>query len=157
MGKPDEAMDTGNKEIVSDPVPPVWESSKLFDSISEIVDVFSSLVRSTLDFGVMATHAAVVTEVMQMITKGVFGLLTPGDWVRMNAKKFRQLLPSTLVLKGKYSSDHEFQKVKARLVILGNLQKQRYEDAFYKSSTESPTVSMMGLFSVLVLAAKKGL
>ena len=147
----------GNKEIVLDPVTPVWESSKLVDNISEIVDVFSSLVRSTLEFGVMATRRAVVTEVMQMITKGVFGLLTPGEWAQMNAKKFRQLLPSTLVLKGKYSSDHEFQKVKARLVILGNLQKQRFEDMFNKSSTESPTVSMMGLFSVLVLAAKKGL
>ena len=127
------------------------------DHVSEFVDVFSSLVKSTVDFGVEATHQAVVTEVLQMIRKKVFSLLTPSEWVKMNAIKFRQLLPSTLVLKGKYNSDHEFQKVKARLVVLGNLQKQRFDDLFHSSSNESPTASMMGLFNVIVLAAKKRL
>ena len=133
------------------------ENIKLFNSISGAVDVFSSIVRSTVEFGLEATQAAVINEVMQMIIKGVFRLVTPREWEEMNASKFRQLLPSTLVLKGKYNADNEFQKVKARLVILGNLQKENFENLFNTSSNESPTVSLMGLFSMLVLAAKKKL
>ncbi len=68
----------------------------------------------------------------------------------MNSKKFQQLLPCSLVLKGKYNADNEFQKVKARLVVLGNLQKTKYDEIFGKVSNESPTVSLTGLFSVLV-------
>ena len=92
-----------------------------------------------------------------MISKGVFGLLTPQEWRDMNNIKFQQLLPCTLILKGKYNADNEFQKVKARLVVLGNLQRAKFEELFNKSTNESPTVWLTGLFSVLMLAAKKGI
>ena len=124
-------------------------------NVVQIIDVFVSLVQSSLDYGVDATHGAVVAEVMQMVTKGVFGFMTPQEWKDLNAEKFQQLLPCTLILKGKYTADNEFQKVKARLVVLGNLQRTKFEEVFLKSSNESPTVSLVGLFSVLVLAAKR--
>jgi hypothetical protein len=74
---------------------------------SEIVEVFISLVQSSLEYGLEATHEAVVTEVMQMISKGVFGLLTSQEWRDINSKKFQQLLPCSLILKGKYNADNE--------------------------------------------------
>ncbi len=92
-----------------------------------------------------------------MISRGVFSFLTPAQWRDMNSEKFQQLLPCALILKGKYSADNEFQKVKARLVVLGNLQRAKYGDMFAKASNESPTVSLTSLFSILVLAAKKKL
>lgn len=92
-----------------------------------------------------------------MITRGVFAFLTTQQWRDMDVNTFRNLLPCSLVLKGKYNADNEFQKVKARLVVLGNLQKAKYGELFGKAANESPTVSMTGLFTVLILAAKKNL
>ena len=134
---------------------PSWGSGELYTN--EIVEVFVSLVQSSLEYGVDVTHEAVVAEVWQMISRGVFSFLTPAQWRDMNSEKFQQLLPCALILKGKYSADNEFQKVKARLVVLGNLQRVKYGDMFAKVSNESPTVSLTSLFSILVLAAKKKL
>ena len=81
-------------------------------------------------------------EWKQLYDKGVF------EWIKRNIRPDKAI-PIIMLLKEKYDSQGAFQKVKARGVVLGNLQEDM--DSFLK---EAPTASMQAFYLIILLASK---
>jgi hypothetical protein len=66
----------------------------------------------------------------------------------------KNVITSSIFLKDKYDAANKFLKLKARLVAHGN--RQIIDEVFGAKATDSPTVSLAGVFILLHLAAANG-
>jgi len=89
---------------------------------------------------------AIADEIRQMHDKGVWVYVSPQD-VRKIRERKHQILPMQLLTKEKKDSNGNFVKIKARMVVLGNLQK----DA---TDTEAPTARLQSFYMFILIAAK---
>jgi hypothetical protein len=87
-------------------------------------------------------RSAVLAKLRQLFDKGVFEFLKPNQ-------KPKKTIPIIMLQKEKYDSLGQFLKVKARGVVLGNLQEEM--ENFLK---EAPTASMQAFYLIIFLAAK---
>ena len=81
-------------------------------------------------------------ELLAMKEKGV--------WVEVNRPMNRQVLPMTWVFKVKYNPDGSVDKFKARLCVLGNLQRQREDQNNY-----APVLNEITLRTLLSFGVKR--
>ena len=79
--------------------------------------------------------------------------MTPIHARNLTMKQRRGIIRSMIFLKEKYLPTGEFEKLKARLVALGNFQDR---SLFSEEDLNSPTVNLLSLFSMAVLAHKEG-
>jgi hypothetical protein len=83
-----------------------------------------------------------------MIKKGVFSPVSPDS---LSADEKRNVIPSFIFLKQKYKPNGDIDKVKARLVGVGN-----HQDKTIFQDTSSPTANINHIFIETTLAAAKG-
>ena len=93
---------------------------------------------------------AIIKELSQLENKGVWKPCDTSTWSR---RKLKGVIRSNLFLKEKYLSTGEFDKLKARLVAMGNFQDKGLYD--YHSELSSPTVATTSAFMVAAIAAKE--
>ena len=156
VGVPDNSSKGGGGPSNDTEEDDILKYLKLTPDLMQIVDIFTSIMTFRRDFGVVDTDNAILVEVLQMISTKSFKFYSKDDWKRLNRLSFKKVLPSTLVLKAKYNSDNEFVKIKARLVVLGNLQ-TIYDNILNRSSIEAPTVALSSVLIILSIVAKKKL
>jgi hypothetical protein len=98
---------------------------------------------------------ALNAELRQMISKEVWTALDK-DTVKRGYKDgmIKNVITSSIFLKDKYDASNKFLKLKARLVAHGN--RQIIDEVFGAKATDSPTVSLAGVFILLHLAAANG-
>jgi hypothetical protein len=127
-----------------------------FKACNNMNELFSVITTCEREYGVIETKRGILEEILQLIETNTVRFIGKDKWKALNKQGFKQVLPSTLVLKAKFDGDNVFTKVKARLVCLGNLQKF-YNTLLNKSTIESPTVSMASVLIVLAIVPKKNL
>lgn len=89
---------------------------------------------------------AIADEINQMHEKGVWEYISP-HMVRSVYDCKISILPMQMLLKEKKDANGEFIKVKARVVALGNLQKE-------VTDTEAPTARLQSFYVLIFIAAK---
>lgn len=103
-----------------------------------------SLKKAVKQYGEHA-HRAIKAELQQMIDRGVWLPVRPEQ---LSHRKFKKIIRSSMFLKEKFLSNGDFEKLKARLVALGNMQEKEVFD-----SVASPTISLVAIFIIIALAA----
>jgi len=89
---------------------------------------------------------AIADEIDQMHSKGVWDYVLPKE-VQSIRQRHQQILPMQLLTKEKKDSLGKFLKIKARMVVLGNLQKDVID-------TEAPTARLQSFYIFILIAAK---
>jgi len=104
-------------------------------------------------YGDKAVDDAIKEELQQMLNQNVWIFMIPS---RAQAIIYTQLqktaLPMQMLVKEKFDASGLLLKLKARLVVLGNLQTN---DVYIDVS--APTASMHSVYFIIMLAAKKGI
>jgi hypothetical protein len=101
--------------------------------LTDICEIFSAISVSEREYGIDETKKGILEEILQLIETKTWRFIKQDEWKELKRKSgYKQVLPSTLVLKAKYDAENLFIKVKARLVVLGNLQKYVH-DVFNKA------------------------
>ena len=105
-------------------------------------------------FGAEPTANSVWDELGQMEPKAVWKYVTPAELRKLRdvLKDKLNILPSSLFLTDKYDAFGDFEKLKARLVVCGNFQADCEEKGV---DTESPTISLHTVFTLLAICAKR--
>jgi len=92
---------------------------------------------------------AIVQEIMQMESKGVWKGIRPSQ---LTFKQRKKIICSSMFLKEKFRADGSFEKLKARLVAGGH---QQDRDAF-ESTNSAPTIRTSSIFIMAAIAASEG-
>jgi hypothetical protein len=93
-----------------------------------------------------AGQKAIYDELKQMYDKGVMTTVLYYDIPTEHKKK---IIQSIIFLKDKFKADGTFDKVKARLVAMGNMQISN----IFTEKTDSPTANLLSIMVLLCLAA----
>ncbi len=104
-----------------------------------------SIRKSEELYGSEETNKAVRIEIDNMITKGVWTEVNPGEKLESN-----NIVPSQLFLKAKVDAAGKFSKLKARLVACGN--REKLNNDFSKVKVESPTANFNNILMIIHLA-----
>ena len=115
------------------------------ERVTHLIDAFTAITQCERNYGVFETRKGILDEILQIIETKTAKFISKDVWNALNKEGVKQALPSTLVLKAKVNEDNSFNRIKARLVCLGNLQRY-YNTLLAKSSIESPTVSIQSVF-----------
>jgi len=126
------------------------------ERVTHLIDAFTAITQCERNYGVFETRKGILDEILQIIETKTAKFISKDVWNALNKEGVKQALPSTLVLKAKVNEDNSFNRIKARLVCLGNLQRY-YNTLLAKSSIESPTVSIQSVFIMLAILAKEDL
>ena len=94
---------------------------------------------------------SIVKEVINVYGYG--SNITPIKASDLKHKQRKQIIRSMMFLKDKYLPTGEFEKLKARLVALGNLQDR---SLFGEEDTASPTVSLLSLLALVTKSHSEG-
>ena len=97
--------------------------------------------------GETITKAAIKKELQQMLDKNVFTPVHKND-----VKDKKKIIPSMLFMKEKYNAEGAFEKLKARLVGMGNHENR---DNYEIDDIFSPTVSLNSVFITAAIAAEE--
>jgi len=108
-----------------------------------------SIRKSYEVYGIEETNNAIKAEINNMIEKGVWTEVKPGEIESDN------IVPSQLFLKAKLDAAGQFIKLKARLVACGNREKLQYD--FNQTTVESPTANFNNILMLLHLATIRGM
>ena len=113
--------------------------------------VYSNMtVRQAIDEYGIPARKAVMDELRQLIKLKVLRFQKPD---MLDPATLKGILPSKTFVRVKYAPDGAFEKIKARLVGGGHRQK-RY--LYSETETSSPTISLVGLYIVALIAANEG-
>lgn len=105
-----------------------------------------SIRKSAEIYGIEETNNAIRTEVDNMLSKGVWTEIKPGEALESN-----NIVPSQLFLKAKFDAAGKFTKLKARLVACGNREKLE----FNQTKVESPTANYNNILMLTHLATMR--
>ena len=102
-------------------------------------------------FGEKAAREATRLELTQMLNKDVF---TAKHISELTAEERKEIIPSMLNLKDKYSASDVFEKLKGRLCAGGHRQNR---EKYTPEETAAPTAALTSILMVAALAAHKNL
>jgi hypothetical protein len=122
------------------------ESKKKIEA--RVLRVYRLSVQKALKKNEAASKKSILKELRQIVDKDVWEVI---DKAKLTKVQLKKAIRSSMFLKEKFTSDGEFEKLKARLVAGGDKQdKTLYDDL------SSPTVAQETVMMVLAIAAIEG-
>ncbi len=147
----DDSQDSANEDTQNDTG--TRKSSRSWQPSEKYLESFAlaainsdhmNLKEATKAHGKEVTDAAVIKEIGNMYDKGV--------WEETNYKPGAIIVPSQIILKAKYKANGSYDKLKARLIALGN--RQKLPENFLWTDVESPTAAIANIMTILQLVPK---
>jgi len=122
-----------------------WANRRLADAPRRCERIYHISVKEGLKKYKGKALESILKELTQLVEKKVFSGV---HWNSLNHRQRRKIIRSSMFLKEKFDANGLFQKLKSRLVALGNEQdKSIYEDI------SSPTAATQTVFIIAAIAA----
>ncbi len=124
-----------------------WKpSQKLLETfaVAAVNDDHLTLKQAVQLHGETVVDEAIMKEINNMFDKKV--------WIEATYEPNIIIVPSQLILKAKYKANGNFDKLKARLIALGN--RQKLPENFLWTDVESPTAAISNIMTIFQLIPK---
>lgn len=151
----EEVVPTNNHGTIPEAIPTEWSGRTRGNRVNyknigkNTSNVYNISVKQAIASHGQTALTAMLSEIQQMITKGVWEAIDPNTLTNQERKS---IIRSSLFCKEKFDPNGTFIKMKARLVAGGDCQ----DPTLYEiSETSSPTCSLGAVMMIIGIAAKE--